>query len=181
MMNLRKQEYVINDDNTVRYVLGKYTNSPLIVFGINPSIASAEKNDNTISIVEHIAEMRKCDGYLMFNIYPLRATKIDSNFPNEYDNNVCDFNLQCISERIYEGAEVVAAWGTHIGDRKYFVDLLKKINSVVKEKNAKWICLSKTKYGHPHHPTRLSYEHMTFEEFDMDEYISNMKRIKNGE
>ena len=70
MNNERKEDYVINKANTVRFVLGKYGNSPLIVFGINPSIASIEKNDNTISIVEHIADIKQCDGYLMFNIYP---------------------------------------------------------------------------------------------------------------
>ncbi len=46
------KEYIINENNTVRYVLGKYENNPLIVFGINPSKATTEKNDTTISIVE---------------------------------------------------------------------------------------------------------------------------------
>ncbi len=176
MINPNIKEYITNENNSVRYVLGKYTNRPLIVFGINPSIASAEKNDNTISIIEHVAEMRQCDGYLMFNIYPLRATKIDNNFHNVCDSSICDFNLQCIRERIYEGAEIVAAWGTHICDRDYFISMLEQINDIIKEKKAKWICLSKTKYGHPHHPTRLAYDKMTFEMFDMDEYIQNMKR-----
>ena len=38
-----KKEYITNDDNSVRYVLGKYATRPLIVFGINPSVATAEK------------------------------------------------------------------------------------------------------------------------------------------
>lgn len=175
MKDERIEEYIINETNTVRFVLGKYLKSPLIVFGINPSIASIEKNDNTISIVEHIAEIKQCDGYLMFNIYPLRATNIDDTFPTTYDQRICNDNLNYIRDRIYEGAEIVAAWGTHITDRDYFFEILDRINNIVKEKNARWICLSKTKYGHPHHPTRLAYDKMTFEAFDMDEYIQSNK------
>ena len=33
----------------------------------------------------------------------------------------------------------------------------KHINRLVKEKDATWLCLSVTKGGHPHHPTRLAY------------------------
>lgn len=169
-------EYITDENNTIRYVLGKYHNKPLVVFGINPSIATVEKNDNTISIIEQIAKMRDCDGYLMFNIYPLRATKIDEKFPLVCDDYVCEMNLKFISDRINEDTEIVAAWGTHIDDRDYFVSVLKEINDIVKDKKAKWICLSKTKYGHPHHPTRLAYSQMTFELFDMDEYITNIEK-----
>ena len=111
----------------------------------------------------------------MFNIYPLRATKINDDFPDLCDNVVCDCNLEYIRERIYDGAEIVATWGIHICDRDYFISILEKINDIVEEKNAKWICLSKTKNGHPHHPTRLAYDKMTFEIFDMNEYLYNMK------
>lgn len=173
---LDRIDYETNEDNTVRYTLGKYECKPLIVFGINPSVASAEKNDNTISIVEHIAEMRKYDGYLMLNIYPLRSTRIDKNFSRVLDRDICDVNLQYIEKRVYEGAEIVAAWGTHICDRDYFFPILRMINNVVKEKGARWICLSKTKSGHPHHPTRLSYRKMTFELFDMEEYLNKMDK-----
>lgn len=169
-------EYITDENNTIRYVLGKYHSKPLVVFGINPSIATVEKNDNTISIIEQIAKMRNCDGYLMFNIYPLRATKIDENFPLVCDDYVCEMNLKFISDRINADSEIVAAWGTHIYDRDYFVSMLKEINAVVKDKKAKWICLSKTKYGHPHHPTRLAYDKMTFELFDMDEYITKIEK-----
>lgn len=172
------KEYIINDDNTVRYVLGKYIDRPLIVFGINPSVATAEKNDNTIGIIEHIAEMRNCDGYLMFNLYPLRATIIKQDFPKDCDKKVCELNYQYISERIPKGAEIIAAWGSHIQDREYFVTALKQINEIVKRKNAKWICLSKTKKGHPHHPIRLAYNKMTFENFDMDDYLTIINSSK---
>jgi hypothetical protein len=163
-------------------VLGKYNREPLIVFGINPSTASAEKNDTTISIVEHIAQMRGKDGYIMLNIYPMRATELDSKYPKEADEALLEQNLRYISERIKQGDEVIAAWGTHICDHDYFLKTLIHINEVIKAKSAKWICLKKTKDGHPHHPTRLAYDEMEFALFDMDKYIeggangSNKKR-----
>ena len=64
--------------------------------------------------------------------------------------------------------------GTHISDRAYFVSALKEINVIVKQRGAKWVCLSKTKYGHPHHPTRLAYDKMTFEEFNVDDYLESL-------
>lgn len=167
--------YITNDDNTARYVLGKYINNPLIVFGINPSIATQEVNDNTISIIEKIAEMRNCDGYLMFNLYPLRATNIDSNFPIEANQEMHQENKKVIEKLIADNSQIVAAWGTHICDRKYFMDCLVEIDNIVKKHNAKWICLKKTKLGHPHHPTRLAYEEMTFEEFNIQEYIGLLR------
>lgn len=173
---MSKEDYITNEDNTVRYVLGKYTARPLIVFGINPSIATAEKNDTTIGIVEKMAEMRNCDGYLMLNIYPLRATKLKKDFPRICDEAVCEQNYSHISQRIEAGTELVAAWGTHICDRTYFISSLEKINEIAKHKGAKWVCLCKTKKGHPHHPTRLAYEKMTFERFDMDEYLERLKK-----
>ena len=176
-MSLR-EEYIINSDNSARYVLGKYHCRPLIVFGINPSVATLEKNDSTISIVERIAENRGCDGYLMMNIYPLRATNIQKGFPQNCDYEVCNSNYRYIKERISKGDTVVAAWGTHICDRAYFIESLKKIHDIVKENGASWVCLSKTKQGHPHHPTRLAYEKMTFEPFDMDDYLSAILQKK---
>lgn len=114
----------------------------------------------------------------MLNVYPLRATKITNTFPSNFDSVIHTQNLAYISEKIYDQAELIAAWGVHIEDRPYFADILVEINQIAKEKHAKWICLSRTKAGHPHHPTRLAYNKMTFERFDMDCYINQLKKEK---
>lgn len=174
--------YKTNTDNTARFILGKYNKRPLVVFGINPSTATKEKNDTTISIVEQIvvmtSEKLRCDGYIMLNIYPLRATKIDKSFDQNCNYTLSEENLQCISNSIPENGEIIAAWGTNITSRGFFIDLLSQINNIVKAKNGKWITLSLTKGGHPHHPTRLAYDKMTFEPFDIDSYIASLKRTK---
>lgn len=173
------EAYEINKDNTVRFTLGRYVSKPLVVFGINPSTATKEKNDTTISIVEHISAMRKCDGYIMLNIYPLRATNIDANFDKSCNKKLSDENLKYIAGSIPMNAEIVAAWGANIVARDYFIDILKQINAIVENKNGKWICLSLTKSGHPHHPTRLAYNKMTFNTFDIETYISKFQKLQS--
>ena len=170
------EDYEASSDNCARYILGKYYERPLYFVGINPSIATKDRNDSTISIVESIASKQGYDGYVMLNLYPVRATVLDASFPMERDDSIAKMNLQGIERRIKSGDAIIAAWGTQILARPYFIDAVIEINDVIKMKKAKWLCLSKTKYGHPHHPTRLAYKNMTFEEFDMDRYIATLRK-----
>ena len=48
--------------------------------------------------------MRKCDGYIMLNIYPLRATKIDADFDKSCNKKLSDENLKCIDNTIRTSA-----------------------------------------------------------------------------
>ena len=114
------QDYAHDRNNTVRYTLGKYVTKPLIFFGINPSTASIEKNDATISIIEHIAKLRHYDGYMMLNIYPLRATKIDSAFPKKCDVDICAKNLHYILRKQYTR---VRKWLRH-GEAIYAIEII---------------------------------------------------------
>lgn len=115
----------------------------------------------------------------MLNIYPLRATNIDANFDKSCNKKLSDENLKYIAGSIPMNAEIVAAWEANIAARDYFIDILKQINAIVENKNGKWICLSLTKSGHPHHPTRLSYNKMTFNTFDIETYISKFQKLQS--
>lgn len=163
--------YKTNADNSARYVLGKYNDNPLVFFGINPSTATVNENDNTISIIEKIARKFGYDGYIMLNLCPIRATKISDTFVKTYCEKEMLINLEYIKSVIKTDQNIVAAWGGHITDRNYFLQSLTEINRIVNSINAKWICLSKTKYGHPHHPTRIAYSKMDLIPFDMESYI----------
>lgn len=163
--------YKINSDNSARYVLGKYNNNPLVFFGINPSTATINENDNTISIIEKIAQKFGYDGYIMLNLCPVRATKISDDFGKLYSEKEMLKNLEYIKSVVKNGQNIVAAWGCHITDRNYFLQSLIEINEVINSANAKWVCLSKTKSGHPHHPTRIAYSKMDLMPFNMRSYI----------
>lgn len=168
--------YQINADNSARYILGKYEKNPLVFFGINPSTASAEKNDNTISIIENVARKFGYDGYIMLNIYPVRATKINNNFLNSYDEREMRENLKYVKNIVMCNKDVVASWGTNITDTNYFIKSLVEINKIVDKAGAKWLCLARTKYGHPHHPTRIAYDKMELNLFDMNSYIKSLQK-----
>ena len=58
--------------NTERYVLGTNGNKTLVVIGINPSTATDEATDKTISRVKNYAKAFGYDSFKMINIYPLR-------------------------------------------------------------------------------------------------------------
>ncbi len=163
--------YCINDDNSARYILGKYNENPLVFIGINPSKATINKNDNTISIIEQIAHKFGYDGYIMLNLCPIRATKINNCLFDTYCEQEMTTNLKYIKSVIKKEQNIVAAWGCHISDKNCFLQSLIEIDKIVDSTEAKWVCLSKTKSGHPHHPTRIAYSNMDLMPFDIKTYI----------
>ena len=66
--------YECNEDDSVRFVLGKAGNKKLIVIGLNPNTANKKKSDTTATKVEKVAYSNRFDGFLMINLYPQRGT-----------------------------------------------------------------------------------------------------------
>ena len=63
-----------------RYVLGRVGRHPLVCIGINPSTAQPGALDPTLKSVERLAAANGFDSWIMFNVYPQRATD-----PNDMD------------------------------------------------------------------------------------------------
>ena len=57
-----------------RYVLGRVGRHPLVCIGINPSTAQPGALDPTLKSVERLANANDFDSWIMFNVYPQRAT-----------------------------------------------------------------------------------------------------------
>ena len=57
-----------------RYVLGRVGKHPLVCIGINPSTAQPGALDPTLKSVERLAAANGFDSWIMFNVYPQRAT-----------------------------------------------------------------------------------------------------------
>ena len=76
-----------------RYVLGRVGRHPLVCIGINPSTAQPGALDPTLKSVERLANANGFDSWIMFNVYPQRATN-----PNDMDKTpdraLCDENLR---------------------------------------------------------------------------------------
>ncbi len=164
--------YQCNKDDSARFILGKSGSNKLFVVGLNPSTANKEKSDTTVAKVETVALNNGFDGFVMANLYPLRSTN-PNNLPAKEDQGLLMKNIEAIQELANtEQAPVFwAAWGGKITTRTYLPRALELLAAVVKALNGSWLHYGKlTKYGHPRHPSRLSYS-WKFSEFDVLNYI----------
>ena len=57
--------YHINSKDTARYVMGDFDKNPLCVIGLNPSKATLDKLDVTVSKVKRFSEILGFDGWLI--------------------------------------------------------------------------------------------------------------------
>lgn len=167
--------YDKNTDNTARYTLGPVSEKPLFCFGINPSTATPEKLDNTVSTVSRIAARHDFESFLMLNLYPQRATN-----PNDMhamlDVHEHEQNLHYIETYIaaHRDAHILAAWGTLIEKRPYLKRCLEDIFVLTQKYHCTWYCIGPiSQKGHPHHPLYLSNTE-TLKPFDIETYIKNL-------
>ena len=105
-----------------RFVLGRVGRHPLVCIGINPSTAQPGALDPTLKSVERLAAANGFDSWIMFNVYPQRATD-----PNDMDKTpdraLCDENLLWLRAVLAETEPTMwAAWGTLIEKRDYLPD-----------------------------------------------------------
>lgn len=156
--------------NKERYVLGETGHKTLICMGINPSTAEPDKLDNTLIRVKSRALSLGYDSWIMFNIYPQRATN-----PNDLHLNlnrrIHKNNLIEIGEILKNGQyDIWAAWGTLINKRPYLKKCLKDIIHVIGPE-MRWITIGKkSKDGHPHHPLYLKKD-LPVDIFNIENYI----------
>ena len=167
--------YDTNKDNTARYTLAPQSQNILFCFGVNPSTASPEKLDNTVSSVQRIALRHDFESFMMLNLYPQRATD-----PNNMHDTLDEYehmqNLLHIEKYIAANADkkILAAWGTLIEKRPYLKRCLQDIFAITKKYNCTWYCIGNiSKKGHPHHPLYLSNAEM-LKEFDIETYIASL-------
>lgn len=150
--------YEHNKDNSARYILGEQGNNMLACFGINPSTATPEKLDPTLTRVRERARRDGYDGWVMFNIYPQRATN-PNDMHLKLDIELHKENLKTIKGFFSEhDCEIWAAWGTNIAMRPYLMGCLQDISSALHGYDYKWIQIGKPSVqGHPHHPLYVKY------------------------
>lgn len=162
-------------DNSSRYTLGVQADEMLMCFGINPSTAVPNDLDNTLKSVARIAKRHDFDGWLMFNVYPQRAT--NPNDMHDVSEKVLHAkNLFFIEKYFKENSskKILAAWGTLIHKREYLKSYLMDIHLIAKKYECEWYSIGKiSKKGHPHHPLYLSNTEM-MKPFNMDEYINGL-------
>lgn len=163
-----------------RYILGTRGKNPLICIGINPSTAEPDNLDNTLKSVERIARHNGYDSFIMFNVYPQRATDPDDMDP-EFNAPMHEENMKAfeyILSSYGDGLKpaVWAAWGTIIEKRPYLKDCVKDMITRGERFGARWFTAgarSKAK-GHPHHPLYLKKDSSTDIFKDIISYLDSL-------
>lgn len=143
-----------------RYTLGKAGRTPLLAIGLNPSTATQEKADTTVAKVERVALNNGYDGFVMLNLYPIRATDY-RNLPAEVNPTAFAKNLDVIEEVVsaQQNPVIWAAWGSSVEYHRYFIDARDQLVDRLAKYKAKWLRFGDlTTDGHPRHPSRLAYD-----------------------
>jgi hypothetical protein len=145
-----------HDEPLTRYSLGQAGDNPLICFGVNPSTAKPDDLDPTVASVARFARDHAYDGWLMFNLYPQRATNPDK-MHKHFQKKIHDKNVEVIAD-LTKGlsADIWCAWGTLIEKRPYLSRCLRDIYEVLSDNKCTFFKRGKiSKAGHPHHPLYL--------------------------
>jgi hypothetical protein len=169
--------YKISKDNSSRFLLGNVGEKNLFVVGLNPSTASEDKPDLTLSKVIGFATKNNYDGFVMLNLYPKRATD-PTELPKVESQNEMIQNFSEIKNLLeeFEGFDILASWGENITRRDYLTKSLIEINQIVENSKGMWKKIGElTKSGHPRHPSRIAYSEK-INEFNMTEYIKKLKK-----
>lgn len=158
-----------------RYILGTRGQRPLICIGINPSTAAPDDLDNTLKSVERIALGNGFDSFVMFNVYPQRATDPDA-MERRCNLALHRENLEAFRYvlSLSRDPAVWAAWGTIIEKRTYLARCLEDMIAVGQEYGARWFTAGAiSKKGHPHHPLYLRKD-AGLDPFDARDYVERV-------
>lgn len=143
---------VRSEELNTRFLLGEKGKRNLVVVGVNPSIATIEKLDQTSKRIKKYSEIHEYDGWIIINLYPQISTNVDL-MHKEKNNELVKLNLEYIESVLKEKDIIlVAAWGEAIEWRKYLKDCYKDIDLIAKKYNHQWNYFELTKYSHPCHP-----------------------------
>lgn len=171
----KKWLYVPNRYAEYRYILGTAGERPLICIGVNPSTAAPGDLDNTLKSVERVALHNGFDSFIMFNVYPQRATRPD-DMELELNAELHRENLEAFRYilGLSESPAVWAAWGTIIEKREYLPTCVRDMVAAGEELGARWFTAGRrSKKGHPHHPLYLRKDSL-LEDFDVSSYLSTL-------
>lgn len=160
--------YHSEHDDQWRYTLGTIGKRPLITIGLNPSTATREKLDPTVTRVEKVAQQRGFDSFIMLNLYPVRATDPKDLTPKA-DPVAYERNLEAIEKIVaqYANPTIWAAWGASVVDRPYLLRARDALHERLAQYQPQWRRFGElTVNGHPRHPLHLDYS-WTLEPYEL--------------
>ena len=164
-------------DEKERYLLGQPGKVNILIIGANPSTASpGEKNlDPTIRKIRKMAKEEWIDGWIMANLYPLRATD-PKDLPMKADKKLLERNLKVLGalDNSYYIYRIWAAWGDIIDKRFYLGDTLNDIVDVLRGDYEWYYRGTLTRSGNPRHPLYMKNDEK-YEWFPAGDYAAEWR------
>ena len=144
--------YIIPDTYTdYRYALGRIGNNPIVTICMNPSAANEQTSDRTINTIIKISKALNYDGWVVFNLYPERATNASNivSYNEEWSENNVNIIIDFLIQKNIK--EVFGAWGNDNGIES-LVKGKQKLLITLKAHNIKvYYFGTLTKSGNPRH------------------------------
>ncbi|ATA56505.1 hypothetical protein CKY39_27150 [Variovorax boronicumulans] len=162
--------YSNDESDQWRYLLGRAGRRTLVTVGLNPSTATQERSDPTVARVDEVARRNGFDGFVMANLYPVRATDYRT-LPAKVNRVAFDRNLAAIEEVVAAQAEPViwAAWGAPVVHHAYFLRARDELQRRLARFEPRWLRFGElTATGHPRHASRLDYD-WSFAPYDFED------------
>lgn len=128
-------EYRNDNEDLVRYLMGNDGDETLFCIGLNPSTASKEDTDQTVSRLKLWHSSYGYDGWMMFNLYPERSTDPDE-LPEVINEVWHDRNIKVLRNYLQSNkgkVTILAAWGSLLDKRGYLKQCLKDIYDITKD------------------------------------------------
>lgn len=151
--------YSNDEGDQWRYLLGRAGRRTLVTVGLNPSTATQERSDPTVARVAEVAKRNGFDGFLMTNLYPVRATDYRT-LPAKINKVAFERNLNAIEEAVaqHERPMIWAAWGSPVVHHGYFLRARDQLIERLERYQPQWVRFGAlTATGHPRHASRLDY------------------------
>lgn len=174
---MSKQHWIYepSGDGSARFVLGTVGANPLVCFGINPSTATPDALDRTVSRVSKFATMNGFDNWTMLNVYPQIATD-PKGLHDAYSGNLKAENEQSIARVLsLQPRTLLAAWGDLITSKAYLPGILHDIVELTTDASCDWMSLrAPTVKGHPRHPLYASGA-APLQPLDIERYMETLR------
>jgi hypothetical protein len=165
--------YENSADDSARFLLGTVGTNTLVCVGANPSTATPEKLDRTVTRVARYAKLNGHDSWAMLNLYPQRSTN-PTGMHAVHLPELKAANERIISE--YIGGRkltLLAAWGALITTRPYLRGMLESIVEIADESSCDWKAIGELlTSNHPRHPSRGAY--LDLQPFDIAAYLRTL-------
>lgn len=148
------QNICIPKESTHRFVLGKKGDNNLLVIALNPNTAKANAHDSTTRNIEKIASDNGFDGWLLFNLSPVRDPKPE-NLLEDIDLELQQQNLKYfetfINDTDWNFQNCWLAWGNGVMGRNYLRQTAIDMLHLLKPKQINYYCIRRTQQQHPYH------------------------------